>query len=1304
MDEQSTFEALVNRGVQTLGTGPRSRAQAARELVPSALRVLAGSSKAVRDGYGCKLAELWEDFERERAGAKQGAWPELQAAFFAVAELVRSPLVAVAHETTPADLERVAACLAPAENYVLLAGAEGGAYRVFVDQVAGGPTDFAVDGPEFVGRSHELALRIAMLRRTSAPWGPIAATGQVLANDRVGRVEALPEKIAAFCARFSMGHVLTPPPDRDGGCALPSILRALGHDRLDREQDSRLRSWICVASIEEAKWKLGAVHAENIVESWDGHGLTGDQVVELGFTGPESLEQACLRTEARGEDPIAGVLVEGGPGTGKSILCQQIEGWFLTGPLGSLGGAVKVRARELARHFVRQDLDVRTADLVSCLPKLDSAPLEVVHALVRSGRLWLVVDGLDEVGAAARRDIMNLLSRPDVRFVVTTRPLGLTSWWPPHRVLRIAACGKDQARDILTGLGREDLGRQIAADSGGLPAAVTELASTPFHLSLLAAVIPEGEALGRCSIADLYRRAFERMLERACTDDRLDDPEHLRRVLPGALGALASRWLDSPSEPLDQVAVELALKRKGVAEAEHGRVMRALERGHLLAGGNEGWEFGHRTVAEWLAAGHLRRGIEQRVDGTTEDRSEIEAEMVGPYLAPVDSGRPRLWQMLLFYMPRSSHPEALICQLVTSWAFRASQAHVVDMCFEAAAEIAASACWRGDRAGVAQVLGVLARWQIFEGANRLYPRREHIWLDRFLCSADAVLPASVGEVRAVVARTPEQVQAVEAEPERLVQVLSPTALGSLFEEWGGLGWPAQCALLERCAVLDVPPPWEIVRAICENAEEDPDERPGLLVKSDAVGREELAFEAVRKLGTSLPRALLWRRLVAWPQHLRPSLSAIVAEVLSDEDVVDLLALCLTEIVDARAGAEAHLRALPEHSVAPAVDKVEDSLRFQDVGYISIPLRRLAEECGLIESGIGRSGREAGSEGATLRAAAVQLWRAHDRLGCLLEVLRAAMREEDRLADLWPRLPPGAAERRQLVAVLSQADRSLPALLPVAEIAVAVMDCRWGGAVLQIRTEQLQASHIIQLREIAECGQGALRFAAARWLAEHTDVEQAWIGGLLDDGDADVLREVGHFLASHEADLGGLTDCRGLQTALRWAPLKVRARMGTPGWQEELHTELREATAEQLRGLCDIVLNERLRSAVPILLAVLARKEHYAVAQVLAELATPDDTAVVRRLVSLPARLAPAHAVELVDLSTLDALLAREDLPSPLRLECRDILRGWDPQPCGWYVRGGGSSARDWRPSRSRSGRSTVRRGPGRRARLAKCAS
>ncbi|HTN86996.1 MAG TPA: ATP-binding protein, partial [Sorangium sp.] len=721
MPDPITFAELLAHGVLPHVSPISARRRAAEALPRVMVEQLCArpSREEIRAWRHVFLEQHWPSLLKEQAGATGHGWPELIAAMAVVLELlcgtlpreVAEHLAAHPHLRPHFDELR-----APWQSFALVVDHEARPVRLLVT-ASGRPGHdgelpsvpsveqrddirWWIEGERPGGRSHTLLLALLAL----AQWGelrlpgsrPFAATGELASDGRtILRVESLIDKLHAWFDAEPGGLLVTPAPapeevhrllrpfDRHAGATRK--MRAFRELPLDR--------WLAAASLEELRVKLErwlsleADVAELGLIAWDGRRLEPEALAAWRFEwvqadgapsperiGDDMILDACWQVVAgspRGARP-SGVVIYGEPGSGKSLLSRILERRFVSGPLGALGLAVRRSARELAGAL-------QSAPEVS-LPELLAGRAPDLRAtlyrnLLAARRLFVIVDGLDEVPSHELAAIGRRLADHHAPFIATSRATraGLDTF-PSHLDLRIQPLQRHDGADLLQQLGRRDLAEQLRYGQFSSPLRqwrasdpVDALCRTPFHVSLLAQLVNAGEHLHDVDPAELYRRAFEALLEHAVGDERLtaEQADLLRRTLPSLAGAMALDWLRSPSGFLDDSAVTVRLEAAGLSGREGIAAQRALEFGYLLAPGAGNWEFSHRALAEWTAASALalnaRRHLHRLEDSGISDPAAAERNALHFILA---EGRPlhesRWWQLLELYAPRSIAPLVLV--------------------------------------------------------------------------------------------------------------------------------------------------------------------------------------------------------------------------------------------------------------------------------------------------------------------------------------------------------------------------------------------------------------------------------------------------------------------------------------------------------------------------------------------------------------------------------------------------------------------------------------------------------------------
>jgi formylglycine-generating enzyme required for sulfatase activity len=247
------------------------------------------------------------------------------------------------------------------------------------------------------------------------------------------------------------------------------------------------------------------------------------------------------------------------------------------------------------------------------------------------GRVWLLLDGLDEVGQADIHDVLASIRRfgeapewADVVVVVLGREVAFQRQplKEPWREATLCKLDRTQQTELLTRLAPEHTAR-LLGQIDRWPA-LREMASNPLLLTLFAVVgrvaLQKGAAVPWTRV-DLYGQAIDLLLEGGHREQRT--PVKSPYIARMALGLLALELQELGGESWSRTEVTAAILRARAADAEvagwvtetWGAAPEALRddldhNGGVLGrldGTGEGWRFGHRSLREFLAAEGLRR-------------------------------------------------------------------------------------------------------------------------------------------------------------------------------------------------------------------------------------------------------------------------------------------------------------------------------------------------------------------------------------------------------------------------------------------------------------------------------------------------------------------------------------------------------------------------------------------------------------------------------------------------------------------------------------------------------------------------
>lgn len=261
---------------------------------------------------------------------------------------------------------------------------------------------------------------------------------------------------------------------------------------------------------------------------------------------PEGAERDIVAVDTALAD-VHRLLIRGQAGSGKTTLLQWIAVKAATksfeGPLSHWNGSLPFYIR--LRHYVQSGLPRPEAFPSFVAPAIaDTMPKGWVHAMLKSGRAIVLIDGVDEIPASQREDVSTWLkdlaeTYPAARFIITSRPHAIEEGWMDHEGLSDAELQPMELIDIFAFIDhwheavREELHtdeekRELAPLAEHLKEqvrhshAIRTLATSPLLCAMLCALNRDRRRQLPVNRIELYKACCALLLERRDKDSHVD--------------------------------------------------------------------------------------------------------------------------------------------------------------------------------------------------------------------------------------------------------------------------------------------------------------------------------------------------------------------------------------------------------------------------------------------------------------------------------------------------------------------------------------------------------------------------------------------------------------------------------------------------------------------------------------------------------------------------------------------------------------------------------------------------------------
>lgn len=674
MIETPSLDAILIDGLDALLNPAKQRKQAARDLPLLAIqRIREGFIKDRRDYIVREfIKNIWDVLQEERGDAQGMGWDELMVGAAVALDILTGDDLPRRIEKTMQhgsirDLWQTHRI--KYQHFVLTVSHSVNLQRIFLLEDG---TTF-IDGPRFQGKSHTLMEELIIRKLLESFELPIAATGEFCIQDgRILPVSNLVEKAITWWTTKPGGVFISCVPTKE---EIEQILEHFSNsmdrkhraDHLSADFKKTMGPWIMGASIQEIEYKLNQCGKKRTVSMWDGREHETSVLPKARFQVPskENTTSYAVFEEVAREQHAAydnlneptGLLLIGGPGSGKSIYSQVLENTFMVQtPSGQLGLGIRCTAKTLGCY-----LDNSLKDNVSWLEffkhtgKHDD---ELLDALSRTHRLVPIIDGLDEVSPRVLEDIKHWLNRGCGLWIASSRPISRLEGLSNAKRLEFADLERDDAVELFSLIGKPHFAAWWREQSHYETTPIQTLGLTPLHLTMVAQAYDTPDDLP--SVSDVYSRIFADWLDWATRKERFDEKiqDQLRSLLPSFIGEVALHWLCTESSHIERSLIDQQFEAVGIAHLNRGSLLNALASINLLLPDGDVYEFGHRTFAEYAAACALRARVPRH------STAERELEELSFALQDGLLHKSKWKTLLIFYAPYIQHPHALLKRFI----------------------------------------------------------------------------------------------------------------------------------------------------------------------------------------------------------------------------------------------------------------------------------------------------------------------------------------------------------------------------------------------------------------------------------------------------------------------------------------------------------------------------------------------------------------------------------------------------------------------------------------------------------------
>ena len=240
------------------------------------------------------------------------------------------------------------------------------------------------------------------------------------------------------------------------------------------------------------------------------------------------------------------ILIEGSPGIGKTMLSLKLAYDWATGKMPNKFPEVELILLIKCRDM---EANIQESAKTQLLPWDNDQLWNVLDSFVHSGKVMLIIDGVDEIPKSSESHVVNLLNRKVLRncyVVVTSRQeKGMEVRKYCDKLLEIDGYS-NESRDLFINryfTGNNYLAKKLQEKITGSKNNLQSLATNPLNALLLCVVFEDNDGDLPTTVTELYENIVECIWKRHCKRKRPEEKVISFEMAMQTLGKLAYECL-----------------------------------------------------------------------------------------------------------------------------------------------------------------------------------------------------------------------------------------------------------------------------------------------------------------------------------------------------------------------------------------------------------------------------------------------------------------------------------------------------------------------------------------------------------------------------------------------------------------------------------------------------------------------------------------------------------------------------------------------------------------------------------------